>query len=176
MSFLRPEIAATVRLWREPLGWGAVALLGVVVIATGHAGLGPLIVGGLLTGIGLVMVAGAVRRTRLGAESPEAGVVTVDEGRIAYFGPIEGGVLGLSALARVEVAAGDWVLTGAEGTQLRIPRGALGADALPDALAPLPGLDLARAVEAFRTARPFPVTIWQAAQTVPALGRPPPRR
>lgn len=175
MSFLRPEIVARLRFWREPLGWGAVALLGMIIIATGYAGLGRLLVGSLLIGVGLLMAAGAIRRTRLGSDVPEAGVVTVDEGRIAYLGPIEGGVLGLSTLDRVEVSAGDWVLTGSDGTRLRIPRGALGAEALPDALAPLPGLDLARAVAAFRLGRPFPVTIWQATQVVPALGHHQPR-
>ncbi len=174
MSFLRPELADRLHRWREPLGWGGLVVAGLGLAGLGQ-GLGTLLVGGLAIGVGLLMSAGAIRRTRLGADGPEAGVVTVDEGRIAYLGPDEGGVLGLSTLDRVEVLAGDWMLTGSDGTRLRIPRGALGAEALPDALAPLPGLDLARAVEAFRAARPFPVTIWQATRAVPALGYRPPR-
>lgn len=176
MSFLRHELAVRLRIWREPLGWGALTLLGVGVASAGGGGLGGLLVSALAVCVGLLMAAGAVRRARLGADEPEAGVVTVDEGRIAYLGPVEGGVLGLSGLSRVDVADGDWVLTAADGTCLRIPRGALGAEALPDALAPLPGLDLARAVEAFGARRPIPVTIWRATQDHPALRRPVPRR
>lgn len=175
MSFLRPEIAAWLQHWREPLAWGGLTLAGLA-LATAGGGLGRLLLGVLLIAIGLPMAAGAIRRTRLGTETPQAGVVTVDEGRIVYFGPVEGGVLGLSALSRVEVASGDWVLTGSDGNVLRIPRGALGAEALPDALAPLPGLDLGRAVDAFRAARPFPVTIWATAGNAPRLGTPVPRR
>jgi hypothetical protein len=88
-------------------------------------------------------------RARLAAQGGP-GVVSVQEGRIAYFGPREGGVVDLDGIQAVEAARKGgvlvWTLRGADGTVLTIPAGAVGAEALLGALAALPGFDAAALV------------------------------
>ena len=42
MSFLRPELAARLRRWREPLVWGALLAFGVWLAWRGYGALAPL--------------------------------------------------------------------------------------------------------------------------------------
>ena len=89
MSFVRPELAARLRRWREPLVWGALLVFGAWLAWRGYAALAPLpFVAGLLAGAaGLGLLQAAVRRLRLSAETLDEGVVVIDEARIAYLGP-----------------------------------------------------------------------------------------
>jgi hypothetical protein len=152
-GFLRPELAAAVRRWREVLIWGAALALGLALVWRGYARVEPLaLVAGLATAAtGFALLRGALARRRLAAAAPGPGVVTIDEGRIGLLGPAGGGYVDLPALASVAVAgrpgAADraWVLRAEDGAALVIPFGAVGAERLPDALAALPGVDLAAA-------------------------------
>jgi hypothetical protein len=165
MSLVRPELAAALHRWREPLAWGAVLAAGLLLIWRGYAGLapGPLMLGLLMAGAGATLLRAAIRRIRLTAQVPGEGVVVIDEGRIAYLGPFGGGVVDLPRLTRVELTPASWILAADDGTRLVVPRGAVGAERLPDALTPLPGLDLDSAAE--ETALAGPVLVWQAPRT-----------
>jgi hypothetical protein len=150
MSFVRPELAEAFARRREALLWAAALLAGVALLWRGWARSEPvtLLAGIACAGAGFALLRGALARMRLAAEEPGPGVVTVDEGRIGYFGPLGGGFVDLDALTRVELLARPtraWRLTAEDGTRLSIPLGALGAEALLDALAGLPGLDLSAA-------------------------------
>jgi hypothetical protein len=152
VSFIRAEIAETLRDWREPITWGALLALGLYLVFLGYANLAPLsFVGGLIasaTGFGLLR--DALRRRRLRADAPAEGVVVIDEARIGYFGPRGGGFVDLPSVSSVEmvtrphVPTGSghaWLIRSEDGSELVIPIGALGAEALVSTLGALPGID-----------------------------------
>lgn len=174
MSFLRPELAARLHAWREPIGWGALLAIGGLLTWRGYARLEPLlfIVGLLLAAAGLGLLRGSLRRLRLAAGAPAEGVVVIDEARIAYLGPRDGGFVDLPSVTRVEIVSRPhlppasphaWVITADDGTRLVIPLGAEGADALVDALSPLPGIDFDAGIAAVAAHRPGRATVWKKA-------------
>lgn len=142
MSFVRPAASAALMRWREALvGFGVVCLgvwwaltPGQLVQWLGYA----VMLGGLA-----LLIAGIQRgRFRTGAGGP--GVVRVDEGQIAYFGPLTGGAVALSELATLSLDAtgkpAHWVLFQPGQPELYIPLNATGAEALFDVFATLPGI------------------------------------
>ncbi len=150
MSFLRPELAEALGRRREALVWGAALALGLALLWRGYARVEPLsfVVGIAVAVAGFALLRGALARMRLAGAAAAPGVVVIDEGRIGLLGPEGGGFVDLAALVAVEIAGGPgrrdraWVLRGEDGGALVIPFGAVGAAALPDALAALPGIDL----------------------------------
>ena len=169
MSVLRPERAAALAKRREVLVWAAALGLGAALALRGLVLGAPLVlVAGLALGlVGAALLRGALLRARLADEGPGPGLVTIDEGRIAFFGPTGGGFVDLGTLVAVDVVAGPggraWALAAADGTRLVVPFGAVGAAGLPDALAALPGLDLAAA---------GPGPVWRRDAADPALALP----
>jgi hypothetical protein len=174
MSFLRPELAALLHTWREPIVWSALTLAGAGLLWHGYADLAPLsfMLGLLLTAAGLGLLLPALRRVRLASATPDEGVVVIDEARIAYLGPRSGGFVDLPAVARVEIvtrphippsSAHAWVITTDDGERLTIPLGANGADRLLDALSPLPGIDFDAGVSAVLSRRPGRALVWRKA-------------
>jgi hypothetical protein len=174
MTFLRPEHAEWLRRWREPLAWGALLAAGAWLIWQGYSRLAPLqfAAGLILAAAGLGLLRPALRRVRLRADAPGAGVVVIDEWRIAYLGPRDGGFVDLPSIVRVEIvtrphvppdSAHAWVLTAEDGTRLTVPLGAEGADRLFDALSPLPGIDFDAGAAAVATGRPGRATVWRKA-------------
>lgn len=170
MSFVRPELAAGFRLWREALIWAALLALGLWLIWQGYRDLAivTFVVGIAATATGASLLRAAIRRVRLRGELGE-GVVVVDEARIAYLGPRSGGVVDVPAIVRVEIvtrphvppdSAHAWVLTAEDGTRLVVPLGARGADALFDALSPLPGIDFDAGAAAVAAPGPGRATVW----------------
>ena len=150
MTFLRPELALALQRRRESLVWAVTLAVGLALMWRGYARVEPLVftagLGASL--VGLALLRGARARLRLGSAAAAPGVVVIDEGRIGLFGPQGGGFVDLAALVAVEVADGPvrtWVLYAEDGAVLRVPFGATGAERIPDALAALPGLDLATA-------------------------------
>lgn len=146
---------AAMRQKREIVLWAAALVLGLWLIWRGYARVDALVLvaGMVLAATGFALAAGAIARFRLAAAGPAPGVVLIDEGRIGLFGPMGGGFVDLSTLASVAVSgrpgAEDraWLLGAEDGSTLVIPFGAVGAERIPDALASLPGLDLAAAAE-----------------------------
>ncbi|MEM9144802.1 MAG: hypothetical protein AAGC57_01295 [Pseudomonadota bacterium] len=147
----------------------ALARAGAMTLAAGGSVLWALLV---LVGAGgaALWAYTAFQRRRLadraGADGRAAGVLSIDEERIAYFGPNTGGFVALDdleAIALTRNAAGwTWILAG-EAEVLSVPAGAKGADALVDALTVLPGFEPARALAALTSESPGGVTVWERA-------------
>ncbi len=153
-GFFRPEAVAAVFRWREVGVALAIAALGLWialrpggVIVTGF--------GYVLIALGLAVLVPAIRRARFVTDGQGPGVVGVDEGRITYMGPLTGGAMALDDLGVLSVRRDrngrtDWVL--ADATQLLvIPVDAAGADALFDAFAALPGVQIDRLIAAVQS-------------------------
>jgi hypothetical protein len=156
MSFVRPEITEGLTRWREVILAGGVAALGL------WCALQP---GYVLPALGLVLVvaglgwgAVALRRLRFRQSGEAPGIVRVTEAQIAYMGPRIGGFVGLPDLSEIRLLSYRgrrvWKLRAANGEALHIPVEADGADALFDAFAGLPGMDMAALVAALGTETP----------------------
>lgn len=164
MSFIRPEARDQLWRWREVIVGAVVVLFGAWFAVEGL---------GLLTMLGLVMaVLGAVlmyagyqrSRFRIGSGGP--GVVYVEEGQIAYYGPLNGGTLDIADLQKVELnpdgePALYWVLSGAGDGPLQIPANAEGVDALFDAFSVLRNFPTEQMLKYLNTPPAQPVVIWQ---------------
>ncbi|MGI3209518.1 hypothetical protein ACROSR_00215 [Roseovarius tibetensis] len=173
MSFVRPQARAALWRWRE------------VVVGTGLAGLGlwwTFGLDGLLHWLGyaVLILAGAVLvvgvqrgRFRHGGGGP--GVVRVDEGQVAYFGPLTGGVVAIRDLDSLTLDPSGhpahWVLSQRGAPDLHIPVNAEGAEALFDAFAALPGLRTEHMLAQMQRLPNFPTVIWQKAPPVTSAVR-----
>ena len=145
MLGLRPEAQALLRRWAEPAFW-AIAALWLGWRAASAATSGSWVIAGIFFALTLVTAAGlrnAILRRRAIHERRGPGIVVVDEGRIAYLGPLGGGTLALEEIARIEVYDETWLFTGRDGTVLPISSGSEGVAPLADALAALPSFDVA---------------------------------
>ncbi len=164
MSFVKPGLARKMNRWRETLAGLAASALGYVWFSTEA---GPLQLVGMVLMVGgaLLAVAGVQRaRFRRGTDGP--GLVQVIEGQVTYFGPDEGGTVALDDLISVELdPVGEpsalWVVTGKLGEALKIPVDAVGADALFDVFASLPGLKTESMLAKLESNPSTPVMVWQ---------------
>ncbi|WP_163848952.1 hypothetical protein [Pseudooceanicola aestuarii] len=169
MSFVRPEARAALMKWREALAGGVVALLGLYW-TLGSFGLLRWIGAVLLLVAGALIVAG-VQRARFRTDGGGPGVVRVDEGQIAYFGPLDGGVVALSEVSRLAVDPSayppGWSLSQAGQPDLFIPFNAEGSEALFDVFAALPGLKTETLLTHMQRYRerppPHTIVIWERA-------------
>ncbi len=139
-GFLRPELRAALKRWREAVIGVGVALLGAWSLAAG----GLLAwIGVALLAAGAALVAAGVQRGRFRRAATGAGVVQVVEGQLAYFGPTDGGTMAIADIS--DVASRDapprWIIAARDGTVLTIPKDAVGAEALFDVFMAVPGLD-----------------------------------
>ena len=142
MSFVRPELAARLRRWREPIVWARAARRrrsGCSGAATPGSRRCRFVARPARSP---PPASGCCARRCAGCGSAPTrsaeGVVVIDEARIAYLGPRDGGFVDLPAVIRVEIvtrphvppaSAHAWVITAEDGTRLTIPLGAEGADA-----------------------------------------------
>ncbi|MDF1856520.1 hypothetical protein [Pseudooceanicola sp.] len=163
MSFMRPEVALAARRWRE-------ALIGVAILAFGLwialAALGILIwLGWLFALAGLGLIAAGVQRGRFRIGHNGPGVVQVDEGQIAYFGPWNGGVVALSEIVEITLDRGYdpliWRLRQPGRAALEIPATAEGVEALFDAFTALPAFDTRTMLAALHAVDRHPIVIWE---------------
>ncbi len=138
-EFLRPEVRATLKRWREALVGGALALLGLYWGLVGGGLLRIVAVALILLGAALLFA--GIQRGRLRTGSGGAGVVQLVEGQLGYFGPQTGGVIAVADISAVSRRGNLWILQGA-GQRLEVPMDASGAECLLDAFAMLPGLNM----------------------------------
>ncbi|MBQ0749769.1 MAG: hypothetical protein KBT70_06165 [Roseovarius sp.] len=168
MSFIRPQARAALWRWREVLSGLGLAILGL------WWGIGSY---GLLQWLGylLLILAGAVllmglQRARFRAGAGGPGVVQVDEGQVAYFGPLTGGVVAIRDLDALTLdptgKPPHWVLSTQGAPALHIPLNAEGAEALFDAFAALPGLRTEHMLTQMRRLPDHPTVIWQKSQSM----------
>lgn len=150
MILLRDQARQALWHWREVIAAGGVLAFGLWCASFGGFILLPfgLAVAALAAGWGWT----AIRRLRFQQEGEAPGVVEITEGRITYFGPTTGGSVGLSDLAEVRIlrmrGRAVWRLKQGDGQALLIPAQAQGAEALFDAFATLPEIDLGAVVGA----------------------------
>jgi hypothetical protein len=168
-EFLRPGAVAALRRWREVLAALGLIALGVWIAAFP----GPVVqgFGWVLVAVGAAALIPAARRARFAASGEGPGVVRVDERRILYMGPVEGGAVALDAMQhlsirRLEDGRAAWILV-AEDALLAIPVDATGADALFDAFTALPGLSPQALLAARGASRPGTTRLWTRRGTVP---------
>jgi 16S rRNA (uracil1498-N3)-methyltransferase len=150
MSFIRPElIAATWRHAEVILGVG-LAALGLWMASWGGYLYLPFGLFLLVLGLGWALT--AWRRLQFQQRGDAPGLVRVTEAQIAYYGTRVGGFVGLPDLAEIRLLTlrgrRIWKLKQGDGQLLHIPVEALGAEALFDAFAALPGMDTAGLVAA----------------------------
>jgi len=163
MNFIRPELRSAAWRWREVLTGLAASAIGVWW-ALAARGILPYL-GVLLVAAGAVLVFVGVQRGRFRSGAGGPGVVQVDEGQIAYFGPLTGGVVALEELSALSLdptaRPPHWVLSQTGAADLAVPVNAEGADALFDAFAQLPGLRTGRMLAELERPSSFPVLIWE---------------
>lgn len=156
MSLVRPELLAAVHRWREPIAAAALSALGLWTATRGGYVLTPLGLAILALGAGWALT--AFRRLRFQQDGEAPGIVRVTEAQIAYYGPRVGGFMGLPDLAEIRLLTlrgrRIWKLKQGDGQLLHIPVESEGADALFDAFATLPGIDMAALVAALGTDAP----------------------
>ncbi|MCD9148170.1 hypothetical protein [Pseudophaeobacter flagellatus] len=173
MSFIRPEAREALWRWRELIVAALMLLVGLKWAFTSYGVTE--VTGWALVAVGLVIaVIGAQRlRFRIGAGGP--GVVRVDEGQIAYFGPLTGGAVATSELQRLRLdhtaKPPHWVLEQEGQEPLEIPVNAEGNEALFDVFAALPGLRTERMLSELRRNGSHQVVIWERSPSRPAHQR-----
>ncbi|KEP69408.1 hypothetical protein DL1_04120 [Thioclava dalianensis] len=156
---IRPEISAVLSRWREVIAAGGVCVFGLWLIWLGGWFLMPL--GALVIAIGLGWAVIGWRRLRFARAISAPGLVDVVEGRISYFAASRaqalpapgggapqglGGEVALRELVEIRLLRLSgrqyWRLRTREGEAIMIPLDAAGAEALYDAFASLPGIDM----------------------------------
>nr|WP_092810786.1 hypothetical protein [Roseivivax marinus] len=170
MDVIRPEVRALLGRWAEALVGAGVVALGVLWASGSGGWLGWAVV---LAGLALTFAGVQRGRFRTGGGGP--GIVDVTEGRIAYFGPLSGGVTDLDSIRALSLDAtgrpAHWHLDREGDAALFIPVTAQGADALFDAFAALPGLDTERMLRALRRPGTGVTVIWRRSPAHhPAIG------
>lgn len=161
---IRPELAATFRRWSEAIWAGAGVALGVWLFTRGVW---------LFQGVGLVFALAclalmiiAIRRARFQTGQGGPGVIQLDEGRIRYFGPFYGGAVSLAELGQIDIGplkGGKlvWLLHSPGQAALMIPTAAKGGEAMFDAFATLPGIDMGHLIAATQNPPDTRITLWR---------------
>lgn len=158
MSFIRPEVAAGLRRWRETLAGIAALGLGAYWLILGEGTIW--ILGAGLVTVGTLLSLAGIQRARFRQGGGGAGVVRIVEGQLSYFGPYDGGVLAIEQLTRVAIRDGLWILSHDSGPPLEIPTNAEGAEVLFDIFANLPGLRTAEVLSAIDADSPVIRVLW----------------
>lgn len=162
MSFIRPQARAALWRWRETLAGAAIAALGSYWLT----GFGLLqVLGGALVVLGAVFAFAGWQRARFRSLRGGPGVVQVDEGRVTYFGPLNGGSVDLRDLSLVSLDPTSeptaWLLRQGGAADLQIPINAAGAEQLFDAFSTLPGIRTEYMLNQLNKPADHPVVIWQ---------------
>jgi|TARA_B110000879_G_C11045617_1_gene460683 hypothetical protein len=168
--FFRPEAKAALWRWREIIVAAFIVVVGLWwIIGPGRSLALPgwaFVLGGIA--LGLV----GFQRGRFRGAGDGLGAVQVDEGQIAYFGPLTGGVVSLAALERLSLDAtstpAHWRLDAPDQAAVLIPVNAAGSDALFDAFSKLPGLRTERMLSELRSRHGHAVVIWERTPLRPA--------
>ncbi|RWR10018.1 hypothetical protein [Paenirhodobacter populi] len=152
---IRPELRERLHRHRELIAAIAAIAAGLWIASLG---------GWLLIPVGLLVAAAACawatsawRRGRFTRPVTDPGVVEVIEGRIGYFGAGQmlGGYVSIDDLAEIRLltlrSARYWRLKTADGQAILVPVAAAGAEALYDAFAALPDIDMRRLTAALES-------------------------
>lgn len=162
-DFLRPEVRAFFWRWREVLLACVVLALGLWWALTGF-GINRWL-GYIFCAIGIGWGIAGIQRARFAQDGDGPGVVQIRERRLAYFGPLDGGVIDVADLSRLEIdptshPAPSWILTSIEGNSLAIPINAKGAEDLFDVFAALPEIKTTTVLDVLSRTPDARVTVW----------------
>ncbi len=172
MSFVRPEARAALWRWREALAGASGVVFGLWWLLTA-ASLTRWVGGAVALAAAALLVAG-LQRGRFRGRSGGLGVVRTDEGQIAYFGPLTGGVVALSEVSQVVYdhsgKPGHWVISQPGQPDLEIPENAEGADGLFDAFTSLPRLSTQELLRVQNAPHGTRHVIWRRRETLAVPG------
>lgn len=162
-DFLRPEVRDFFWRWREVLLAGVVLLFGIWWVLTG-IGINVWL-GYIFSAIGIAWGIAGIQRARFAQDGDGPGVVQIRERRLAYFGPLDGGIMDVADLSRLEIDPTShpdpsWVLTSIEGQVLNIPINAKGAEDLFDVFASLPDIKTNTVLDVLSHTPDARVTVW----------------
>lgn len=163
-DFLRPEARAFLWRWRDTWLGLAVGCLGLWWALHSFGAVSWL--GYLVLALGVAWAVAGVQRARFRQGDDGPGVVQIRERRLAYFGPLEGGVMDVDDLTRLELdpsayPSAVWVLTGIGGQRIAIPVNAAGSEDLFDIFAGLPGIRTSAVLDVLSHTPDARVTLWQ---------------
>ena len=163
LDFLRPEARAAIWRLRDVIGAGAVILIGIWWIATFFSPVQW--VGYAILALGAFLALAGIQRLRFRQNGEGPGVVKIVERRLAYFGPLTGGVIDMDDALKLELEpaahpAPHWVLTSQTGDIVEIPVNAEGADDLFDLFASLPNIETGKMLELLENSPEQRVVIW----------------
>jgi len=111
-----------------------------------------------------------IQRGRFQRGHDGAGVVSVDEGQVTYFGPFQGGTLHVDDLVQIDLDPGaeaggegpaSWLLLSRASGPLRIPVNASGSHRLFDVFTKLKGIRIGAVVEQVQKMPAHQVVIWR---------------
>ncbi len=162
-DFFRPEVRAFFWRWREVLLAGVVLLVGIWWALSG-VGINVWL-GYIFCLVGIAWAIAGVQRARFAQDGDGPGVVQIRERRLAYFGPLDGGIMDVADLSRLEIDPAShpdpsWVLTSIEGQILNIPINAKGAEDLFDVFAGLPDIKTNTVLDVLSHTPDARVTVW----------------
>jgi len=162
-EFLRPEARALLWRWRDVLLGLAFVLLGLWWGLRSFGFVQWLGFG--LMAFGVVWSVAGVQRARFRQGGDGPGVVQVRERRLAYFGPLDGGVMDVADMTMLELdptghPAPQWILTGVGGQRIAIPISAKGAEDLFDVFAALPGIKTSAVLDVLSRTPDARLIIW----------------
>ncbi|WP_420859722.1 hypothetical protein [Marivivens marinus] len=162
-EFLRPEARAALWRWRELLTALSVLALG---LWWGLTSFGVLQwIGWALTLAAVLLAIAGLQKGRFRRGGGGAGIVTIDERRLVYYGPLSGGVMEMGDLTSLEYdptgTPPHWVLRAAGQEPLFVPVNAEGADDLFDLFSALPGMRTQDLLDVLSRTGPARVVIWR---------------
>ncbi|SEW38958.1 hypothetical protein SAMN04488515_2534 [Cognatiyoonia koreensis] len=163
-SFIRPEVKAIAWRWREVIAAELIFVLGIwwALASTGAIKW----IGWVLVVASFGLLIAGILRGRFRQSGMGPGVVKILERRVGYFGPLTGGAIDLDEAAMLELEpnakpAPHWILSDTRGQVVEIPVNADGAEALYDAFASLPGINMQVTVDVLSRTSTERVVIWQ---------------
>lgn len=168
-DFLRPGARDALWRLRDVIGAAAVCVIGAWWLATFYSPVRW--VGWAIVALGIVWALGAMQRLRFAQDGQGPGVVKIVERRLAYFGPLSGGVMEMDDLSLLELEPealpkAHWILTSNTGNRLEIPINADGSEALFDLFGSLPGIETEKMLNTLATLPEQRVVIWQNTKSI----------
>lgn len=158
---IRPELKAGLWRWREVIAALALVALG---LWWGFASFGIVQwLGWGLAALGGAMAFAAAQKVRFRPDSDGPGVVTLDERRVTYLGPLDGGVADLDLMVQLDLTpAPAWRLINGDGRFVDIPTNARGVEMLFDVFTTLPDMKVEYMLSLMHRPPRGNLTVWMA--------------
>ena len=163
-DFFRPEVKALAWRYRDALAGASIAAIGLYLVLTRVGLIGWL--GWLMLAGGAIWTVAGIQRGRFRQDTDGPGVVQIRERRLAYFGPLDGGVMDIADLTQLEFdptshPSPSWVLSTTDGRSIAIPIDAKQSEALFDVFASLPDINTTTLLSVLSRTPDARTVIWQ---------------